>query len=1312
MAAALSDTSLPTVDDRNNNSSFDMPTMTSNISSLIPDKHNTLKTIHSPKFSTANSEFVKSVSIQFQDNDTNGPNDPPNKQNQKDLTLVIIPIDSTSKSAFITDNRDEPSIAGASDSDDQNVDEMNREEHIAKGLFRLQHGYTAEEYALACSCNVDDDVLDDVQGLTFIHRPHTDNLALLLEQLRTMQSATSTVQLQDPASLNIALQKCERVFAHHQRFDQFLKTEPTLEAVLVALYHLIISCTKDTVELIEGWAIVYHTLCEIVHTVAASQTASIHSPRARRSLFAKKSKVIQHSFEPEVVHHYLHVCANWSAQIKSFEHHARFYQTMAGRATAFSLINEITTVNKYYDRHIRSTFEEAQIEFLNTKQLSQLNSQIDYSNLYKQLPKQNALTTAEERKAHQPCPLFTRQKIGKRRLIREGRLFEFVPSFASSTASTKKKRSAPPTPKEYRLIVSSDMIYLCEVVIEPSSGSGSNDSKEKRTKGPCHKSLLLIHEPVLVIDAQISSTPDVVYPPVIQKDIVMVCFYNETSYILQAESSEERDAWVECARQLNIEQPKPTDACREQDDSEELQLSKSSLSIGPVGKIKGSRQSLLRRLKTFRRSSANLTESTGTISEINPDQLTRTEEEERARRMELGQPSLWEVRRLPLDLGVIPPLEHPIPFRKSHLYDINVKIVDLTTGKAASGEFGMGIEDRAAYFRDECALFAVLRPARLIPYNDIDRTRDDFFLCGKRRVKGEVMYVEPPSITDFYARSWLHPDMHIEFNPEERSVMIAKMYCIYCSTTEIVSEFQKYYHWLMDNARISPDNTFLCMDYRSHPLRVSKRIEKAASAIVALIDENKVLEAGRKFTEMGECHVEFRRMSNAPDALSVGFYNPATRRDMAMGVMVFDKNKVKATASGLGLNAITALGVSNGMVRVSTTEMSLTLWQTDARTRPTFVKGQRIYETVKTKSLDVFKLVGPREVLDELEDFIRVRMGTDCKARDIKETMKLAEMAFQDQVMDAPGEEENVDQTLSKSRGAANGSGFSYGHRSECLETVLEENEEQGEEEPSCQQYTQGLDDMSVSTATFHFKSKEALGLIEKKQQALAASELSSCDRAEKIPMLEIEASAFNELSSEDNLSAFLYIVSKSQAKGDYADKDNIGTNDKLHGNNNISDIDINSSSAPQTAIQESEEEEFVLPSVKDLTRFWARATSAMTLARSASKNNAGSAATLMGSTALIVGPVSSTSFSSSSNHEWSKIESGTDTTSTTDIITKIKECTPSSSQGIIQTSEITLEGPLVEDRNRDVEPGVDVDHHLPVKDLKERWEQIHRLGV
>ncbi|KAF9174438.1 hypothetical protein BGX20_011257 [Mortierella sp. AD010] len=291
-----------------------------------------------------------------------------------------------------------------------------------------------------------------------------------------------------------------------------------------------------------------------------------------------------------------------------------------------------------------------------------------------------------------------------------------------------------------------------------------------------------------------------------------------------------------------------------------IKLAFSISSFSTINKNKGNKV-ILKRLKSLRRSNVSLVEETGSIPNIDPDQLTRTNEEERAPGMQLGEPSLWEVRRLSLDLGMIPRLEHPIPFRKSHLYDMCTIYISSTRSVNGIGHF----------------------------------TR-------------EVMYVEPLSITNFHVCNWFHPDMLIKFDAEHKYVMIAKMYRIICSTPEIVAEFQRYHACLMKLARIPPDNTSLYMGYRSQPLRIAKEIERTAGVNSPV--NTKVLEAGRKYTELGECSAEFHRMSNASDALSVGFCNPATKHDMAIGVMVFDKSKVKATVSSLGLNVLNALGPS------------------------------------------------------------------------------------------------------------------------------------------------------------------------------------------------------------------------------------------------------------------------------------------------------------------------------------------------------------------------------------------------------------------
>ncbi|KAG0224526.1 hypothetical protein B0O80DRAFT_428418 [Mortierella sp. GBAus27b] len=1301
----------------------------------------------------------------------------------KHFTLTVVPEDDISKSAVIVEDQDQD---GGSGSPHMESDLAPEDEYISNKLFHLRHGFTKEEFALPVQN--DDIALDAVQELRLIQRPLTANFAFLVDQLQFMKTAAVALQFKDADIIEGIAEKCARVLERHQIFDQILELRPSQGEAVKALYSLVTASYDDTKDLVKNWSPVYHILQELVERISSltdsttdtpNSGASGKSPKLRRSLFSKKPNASQIQLPSEALQYKRDVCNNWASQMRAFKQIMRTYRFFAGRTTEFAFIKEIEALEWYCGDEFNSTFENAQTEFSNTKELSRLHYQIDYTNLQKALPKENALTTAEERRACPPRPLFTRDRQGSRRLIREGRLTEFV-SLSPATGSNKKNVS-PPSPKEYQLVVLSDMIYLCEIVPVSSRNETDKGSKKTNSKSLHHKPLRLVHEPVPVIDSQISSTPDIVHPPLVQKNLVMVCFFNQTSYILQAESSEERDAWVECARQLNIEQPKPSDACREQDESDEIKRCASAASFSTTGKSKGSKMSLIKRLKNLRRSAINLVDEMGPISEIDPDQLTRTEEEENARRMQLGQPSQWEVRRLPLDLGVIPPLEHPIPFRKSHLYDTCVTIVDLTTGKTAPGEFGMGIEDRAAYFRDECALFAVLRPARLIPHNEIDRQRDDFFLCCKRLHRGEVMFVEPPYITDFYARSWLHPDLKIEFEPESSSVMIANMYRIICSTSDIVTEFQKYHTWLMKNAKISPDNTFLSMDYRSHPLRIAKKIVGS--------NTGSVFEGGREYTDLGECNVEFRRMSNAPDALSVGFYNPGTKRDMAVGVMMFDKIKVKATASSLGLTAFHALGPSNGVVRMSPTEMSLTLWQTDARTRPTYIKGQRVFETVKSKSLDTFKVTGQREALNELEDFMRARSGTDCKTRDLDEIFDLAQIAFQDEVMDdldeehqvhheeeetevmletidTPQEEVIIERHTASPVSTASSKALESPTSSESpvsqqqeltvvesandilcprldgyLETVPEEDEEDEQEEDI-------VDRRASSTGTFRFKSRSALIRMGKDQEEYqndaVAQEAATNPQGPRLP--PISPSSFDNLTSDGVLSEYLNNRSSLSPEDQGVD-----------------------TSAP--------------PSVAGLKEFWAKASGpAVQVPSVTPPNSLKSVSSVSASSSSIVSstsptaPVSSSSCSSSTSptaptspilpssplsHSGSStaVEGAEPSVSdasadqdgssdldseemlvaaepTTELAARVMAVKSALSRSTILAEAIDgaqvqtnsngvilatryppkrtqhTDGTLDQEKNQDVQPGIDMEHHMPVKDLRKRWEEIYRLGM
>ncbi|KAF9897422.1 hypothetical protein BX616_005629, partial [Lobosporangium transversale] len=554
--------------------------------------------------------------------------------------------------------------------EEESTDDI-QDKYVKDNLFRLQHGFKREEFAL--TANIQDNTLNALQELTLVHRPHTSNFRILMEQIRAMQAAATVLQFDGSDTIENVVKKCERVFLCHQSFDQVLESEPTQYEAIKSLYQLVRSCHRDTTELIQDWSLIYYTLLDLVQrfqtllgssvagsegggggggggggsagatstiSTIASAGLSIKSPKARKSIFSSSSLLSSSSkkynndaiasaaaaarilvqIPSEAFQHHKDVCANWVAQMRSFQLLAQAYRRFSNQATEFVLIKEIESITKHCGEEIQSIFEKAQMEFENTKQLYQLHYQIDYTNIHKVLPKENALTTAEERKAQPIHPVFSRDRIGHLQLIRSGKLTEYVspsqavsPNNDNNNSSSKKKGPvavSSSVPKEYQLIIVSGLIYLCEIIATPITTAtttattttttavtvtvstdtpttitavehqdSSDNTKSSRKDGPqkgtslssplpsLQKQLRLLHEPVLVIDSQISSTPDVIHPPLIQKNIVMVCFYNHTSYILQAESSEERDAWIKCSRKLNIEQPKPTDACREQDEN-------------------------------------------------------------------------------------------------------------------------------------------------------------------------------------------------------------------------------------------------------------------------------------------------------------------------------------------------------------------------------------------------------------------------------------------------------------------------------------------------------------------------------------------------------------------------------------------------------------------------------------------------------------------------------------------------------------------------------------------------------------------------
>lgn len=455
----------------------------------------------------------------------------------------------------------------------------------------------------------------------------------------------------------------------------------------------------------------------------------------------------------------------------------------------------------------------------------------------------------------------------------------------------------------------------------------------------------------------------------------------------------------------------------------------------------------------------------------------------------------------------------------------------------------------------------------------------------------------------------------------------------------------------------------------------------------------------------------------------------------------------------------------------------------------------------------MFKLVGDRDALDELEEFIRIKMGTDCKARDIPETFRLIEIAFQDQVLNAPmtEEEEEEENVLETQRARLQGSGskprsvrsvassssatttpalsplskdngrfcddnksvkstrssksiqsikeedeaevssimeededeeFGSAHPA-CegyLATVLEEDEEEDSSPSSRRPTLSKKNSLASSTATFRPKSKKAL------QEMLLAQELANSNSS-RSTLPQMDLSSFDNLSADGSLADFL---SSAKSTSDYTTADEG---------------------------EQEDEEEMAAPTVADLTKFWAKTTNA--LVRSNSQSTIRSFYSFASSTLTNIHAVTSSSGPSTSSattpslssmdsteklpsssttitaHQSEIIESSISTynpptgppselearvhalkstASHSAIVAQLAEenAAQANVKDLVQATrylpkyKIQLSAGFVESGNEEMVleedenevGGVDVEGHMPVKDLKKRWEEIHRLGI
>jgi len=438
--------------------------------------------------------------------------------------------------------------------------------------------------------------------------------------MKALTEAASTVGLCGLAAseLRLASEQCARVLVAQQKLDQYLQSVPPLDETIQTLANYAHETLEDTKAMISSWSAVYHSIADLGEIMthqdhdhgqtAAAAAAALARKKSQKPLFFRRQKALDVAAteeettanQPSLVVGGLSasqqrvVSNHWAEQMRAFAVLARAFKRTAMATDRFSMLGSINGLARYNDKVILPAYTAAKKVYISSKALRHLHQQINYSNSTLALPKGNALTTEADRLAvHRSIgPLFSRRvPPADCNLIHESVLTEYIPSSSSSSSSVSqdakwlnKKRLTRPAPTEYRLIVTNGVVYFCEVVSATATTAAVSKkipgcksvkaatAKKTTSSESTRTSLRLLHEPVLVIDTQISSTPDIVHPQYGSRNIVMLCFYNERSYILQAKSAQDRDAWIKCARALNIEQPKPTPARQELDEKRKTSL--------------------------------------------------------------------------------------------------------------------------------------------------------------------------------------------------------------------------------------------------------------------------------------------------------------------------------------------------------------------------------------------------------------------------------------------------------------------------------------------------------------------------------------------------------------------------------------------------------------------------------------------------------------------------------------------------------------------------------------------------------------------
>ncbi|KAG0047091.1 hypothetical protein BGZ83_007778 [Gryganskiella cystojenkinii] len=1206
------------------------------------------------------------------------------------------------------------------------------EDLIEKKLFLWENKFTREEFQLQfVQTNEINSKACTVQELSDAHRPMTLSLRSLAEEMQAMTTAATTVGLAGAITLELkqASDRCSRVLDAQQKLDELLETQPDLDHAIVSLARFVEETQTDTIDMIRSWPAVHHSIVDLgecmqqhdlEHHSAAATTALARKKSRRQLYFCNKNNTSGNSQTQSTVvtalaealplslwARYKGISDHWGMQMRHFAMLARIYKKTGMATDRFSMIGSINALICYNDEVVHPTYVKARKSYLTTKSVRSIHQQIDYRNLGVSIPKNNALTTEEDRHAAMSSirPLFSRlMPLSDCTIMHEGFLQEFISSSpipwdCDPSKWYSKETVTKHSPKKYRLIVTDSVVYLCEVIHAPETSRNlsrkASETAEKRALwATAHHTLRLVHEPVLVMDTQISSTPDISHPRFGSHNIVMLCFYNETSYILQTQSGEERDAWIKCARALNIEQPKPTRARRLLD----AKLAKMPLAplpgllkptptVTPLANTNAAVNTIIEPSslekkknpvhrafmslgKTFNfvgkamnLSKANIIHTDGLVasrnrtllatnekqdndeeneSEEDDDEscnpegsvfdmsgIPKTDGEAYSRHFQLSRPNIWAVPKIPVDGLMFLPTFCMMELRKKgpFLHDARVILECTRTGNTVEAEFGIGIEDRKDHDRLNCPIFTIHRRCRR------NYTTTEGQGLWRMDKKGRKYLAHPPELIDCYGHGFLNPEMSIRFEPELKRIVFLEMYFINLETSERVREFETLFETLMEKFPVSKDNVILRVD-RSEAFQVSKKTVRPYSTLPS-VEGDEHLEAGREWCPLGRCHIEFRKMSHFPKALCVGFFNPVTCRDHSNGVLLLDSRLSRHMAFEVGPSWIQTLGNTNGYTRISKTEMQLSLWQTHAvyRTRPLYhtIPARSV---VKHKSLEIYKIVGPEGKLDAVQAFILKKMNRLCTARSIEETLELASVAFQKDVLEAIIESEPTVSKAVRDRDSGQYhqleleilepvltvslAGEMMARQVTYLETVPEEDE---------------VESLNGSTATFYPKSKSALLLLQQEQQHEPESV--------GFQRLDFDASSFGDLVKSGSLSHFMETSKEKNYEG----------------------------------------EEMATPSVADLTKFWAKTTSAK---------------------AVVVRSMSqfSTLSLSSDQSKTQTLSHATEVVQATRYLRKQQ-----------QSESLILSSASLND-NADDKTGVHMEHLMPVSDLKKRWEDIHRFGI